>query len=202
MQTRAVASLCARIVLASGLLLTGCKDKAKGAAPAAVTSVAASAAAAPSGAVAAPEESAPWFVGTWSGTYQSRHHLIQMDRKDGAVRAWAEDKGQTGSGTGKLTLRIDDSRAVRGGGTGPLGELVASGELDGEVLRVRLIPKDPAAESSFAGFLIAKRVTSGFEGSIQASTGDGATVRDAPVRLTLGDGDAAQPGRVAPTSTQ
>jgi len=182
-------------VLGAALCGLACNEPPKGGSPAPSASVAT--ASTPSGsasAAPAPEKAQPpWFVGTWSGGYESQHYLIEMSKKEGSVKAWADDPGEIGAGTGKLSLTVGEDRQVTGTSEGPLGTLVAAGELDGDTLRVALSPRDPKgaeASASFAGTLIASRKGEILEGRIQASTGDSQTVRDAPVRLTKGGAQA------------
>lgn len=167
--------------LALTVLAAGC-EKSEQPAPSPSPSAAASAAAAPS--ASAAQSAQAWYLGAWSGSYESRHHLIEMDKKQGGVKAWSEDDGNLGSGKGMLTLNVAEDRVVTGSAIGPLGEMTASGQLDEDTLRVRLSPTSPTAENSFAGFLIAQRKGEGFVGTLNASTGDSNTVRDAPVRLS------------------
>ena len=169
--------------LALGLWAIGCDDKPTGKAPP-PSSAKPAPAASTSASAAQVQPQAPWYVGSWSGTYEAKHYLIEMEKKQGGVGAWAKDEGQLGSGSGKLELTIDDQRVVSGSCTGPLGALTASGELDEEKLRVRLTPKEPAAQDSFAGLVLAQKKGDGFEGKLRASTGDSLTVREAPVKLT------------------
>jgi len=123
-----------------------------------------------------------FFTGEWSGTYEARQYLIEMTKEQGAVKNWSQDKGQEHSGKGALSLRIADDGSVSGNSTGPLGELNATGALDGDVVRVRFTPAKPT-ERAFNGWLLAKREGDSLKGRLQAGTGDSNTVRDAPVEL-------------------
>jgi hypothetical protein len=141
----------------------------------------------------APQASAPapsakpkpqaTVAGDWTGTYDARHYLIEMSKKEGAVREWQADKGETHSGKGQLTLSIAPNGSVSGSSTGALGELSVVGELDGEQLRLQLSPVDPEKQPAFKGHLLAERKGDTFKGNIQASSGDSLTVRDAPAEL-------------------
>jgi hypothetical protein len=146
---------------------------------------------APSGSAAAASNA---LASTWTGSYDARHHAIEMSKKEGAVRDWSEDDGKLHSGTGKIALTIGDDGAVTGSSTGALGELVVAGELDGDTLRLKLTPRDPGAEKAFFGTLIAKRSSGMFVGKIQASSGDSLTVRNAPVELRPGTSNPAVTG--------
>ena len=132
------------------------------------------------------------FTGEWSGTYQARQYRIEMTKPQGAVKNWAEDTGKEHAGQGKLSLRIAGDDSVSGSSSGPLGELNASGALDGDVLRVRLTPVT-ATERAFSGWLLAKREGEMLKGRLQAGSGDSYTVRDAPVELRRSRADSASP---------
>jgi hypothetical protein len=176
-------------------LLCACDEK-----PATPTSAASAipsaVAAAPSerASAAAPAAPVAWFVGDFSGRYEASHYLIEMTKKHGGVGAWEKDDGKLGSGEGKLALRIDESGRVTGTAQGPLGDMTASGQVEEEMLRLRLSPKDHGAQGAFAGIVVAKRKADGFEGWLQASTGDSLTVRDAPVHLHKGGSKPAPAG--------
>lgn len=140
---------------------------------------------------APPKPKAPWYVGSWQGSYDAQHYLIDMDRKLGAIRDWKEDDGGGAAGKGKLSFAMDERGTITGTASGPLGEQVASGEVDEEVFRVKLSPKEPG-EQSFLGTLVARRKGDALEGRLQASSGNSRVVRDAPV--TLSSGGSPPPG--------
>src|SRR5688500_7767279 len=98
--------------------------------PASASAPASVAAAAPAAASAKPAPAK--IAGEWTGTYDARHYLIEMSKKEGAVKEWQADKGEANSGKGELTLRIAEDGSVSGSSTGALGELVITGEFDGE----------------------------------------------------------------------
>jgi hypothetical protein len=152
--------------------------------PAAPASAAASASAKPT--------QLPGAAGEWTGTYDARHYLIEMSKKEGAVREWEADKGEAHSGKGELLLRIAEDGSVSGSSTGPLGELVITGEFDGERLRLRLSPVNPEKQPAFFGHLLAERKGEVFKGRLQASSGDSLTVRDAPTELRAKGGSSTK----------
>ena len=174
--------------LVSALAASGCDDKQKTKAGDKKAASTASVSAAP----AKPKP--PWYVGTWQGKYETQHFLIEMTKKQGAVKNWASDEGEEGAGKGTLSLTISKEKSVQGKASGALGDLEVVGELDEDTLRLRLRPKTPT-EASFAGVIIAKRKGEAFEGTIQASSGDSLKVRDAPIKLTKSGaaGDAPAP---------
>ncbi len=171
---------CAALAL---VLLAGCEDKK--AAPAAAPSASAHPAAVASSAPP-PEEKLPWYVGHFSGAYDAQHYLIERTKGQGTVRDWAEDDGGAGTGEGTIALDIGEDGAIRGTAKGALGEMIASGEVDEDSLRVRLNPKEPG-DGKFTGFFLVKRDGDVLRGRLQASTGDSLTVRDAPVLVQKGD---------------
>jgi hypothetical protein len=176
------------------MLAGGCDETKSSSAPGGSASVAAKASAAVSAKPAPPP--APWFVGTWQGSYDAQHYLIEMTKGQGAVREWGDDDGGTGEGEGKITLQVTEDGAISGAASGPLGDMVASGQVDEDDFRVRLSPKAPG-ERAFNGVFVAKRKGDSLSGRLQASTGDSRTVRDAPVELKKG-GTAAAPAGSAP----
>ena len=149
-----------------------------------------------SAAPAKPKE--PWFVGKWEGTYEARHYLIEMTKKQGKVRAWEQDDGGKASGKGKISVTIAKDGMAEGETTGPLGKLEAVGKLEESSLRLRLRVVPPIADGGkiFNGFILLDRVAGKdeFKGTLQASSGDSLTVRDAPVVLKKGGGAGAKPG--------
>ena len=176
-------------VLVAAALTAACDDEPEPAAPARGAASAAPSTSASTAASAKPP--APWYAGTWSGTFETQHYLIERTKREGAVAAWDKDEGEKAAGQGRLSLDVDADRRVTGTASGPLGALVASGEMDGDTLRVQLSPKDPRAPEtaeSFAGTLIAKRKGQLLEGRIQASSGDSRVVRDAAVKLEKAGG--------------
>ncbi|MBX3184814.1 MAG: hypothetical protein KF915_19480 [Polyangiaceae bacterium] len=179
--------------VAMGWLSVGCDEKQ--AAPPSEPSAASAVPSAP------PPPPLPWFVGTWSGEYEAKHFLIEMEAKDGAVLHWKRDDGGTYSGKGELELSIDEEGVVFGVLTGPLGEFTATGTLEEELLSVQLMPR-PGTQVTSA-LLMGKREGEGFKGTLRASTGDSLTVRQAEVSLSkLGSELKHQPGQVeeaAPT---
>ncbi len=177
----------------------GCDEK-KSPGPAGTASAGAKGSAAVSAKPAPPP--APWYFGTWQGTYEAQQYVIQMTKKQGAVKAWTQDAGEggiVGEGEGKITLKIDEGKTITGEASGPLGDMTASGQVDEEQFRVRLTPKEPG-EDAFQGFFLAKKSGKGMSGRLQASTGDSLKVRDAPVKLkrTSSEGFTAPPAASAP----
>jgi hypothetical protein len=171
-----------RFTVAGLLLVLACDRKPadETRAPAATSARAPASAAVPA---------APWFAGTWSGKYDARHHLVETPTKEGTVRDWAADDGGEHAGQGTLQLSIDDRGGITGSAEGALGSMLATGEAEGDTLRVQLVPKDPAQAISSA-FFIAKRDPSGAKGQLSASTGDSLRVRNAVVELSRGEREA------------
>lgn len=157
----------------------GCEKDTKKPDPA---PAATSAAVAAPSASAPPKPEAPWYAGTWSGSYDAKAYAIETKKGEG-LRAWSDqDAAADATGSGKLTLTIDDGGTIGGSASGPLGDMVASGEVDEDMFRVQLSPKNGTPES-FQGFFVAKREGEALKGKLQASSGDSLKVRDAPVEL-------------------
>jgi hypothetical protein len=162
-----------RSLLIVGLLLLACdKAEPERAAPSAVTAPAS----APAPAPAAPEK--PWYVGSWRGSYDAQHYLIETNKGE-ALKQWKDDDGKQAAGAGKLSLEVAPDGRISGGASGPLGEMIASGEVDDDSFRVQLRP----SATAFQGFFVAKKKGAKLEGRLQASSGDSLIVRDAPVSL-------------------
>jgi hypothetical protein len=154
---------------------TGCKAHTDGPAPAAS---AAAEAPSPSAASAAAPRAKPWFSGAFQGSYEAK--LAPVEVKVGAVKEWGADDGKASSGPGKLELKIDDDGLVDGTSDGALGASHASGKVEDDTLRVVLAPNDA---SGLHGVLVATKDGTGFRGSIEASSGNSLTVRQAPIEL-------------------
>src|SRR5450432_919173 len=166
----ALAAACAVLSLAAG-----CKAHPDGPSPAAS---AAAPAASSSTATAAAPKAKPWFSGAFLGKYEAK--LAPVEVKVGAVKEWSADDGKASSGPGKLELKIDDDGLVDGTGDGALGASHASGKVEDDTLRVVLAPSDA---SGLHGVLVATKDGDGFRGSIEASSGNSLTVRQAPIEL-------------------
>ncbi|MCA9627600.1 MAG: hypothetical protein KC766_08045 [Myxococcales bacterium] len=168
----------AAVLLLLGIAVSGCKeDPAPTATPSANPSTQASA--------GPPPKPKPWYEGTWTAEYDASHYLIEMEAKEGAVRNWKDDDGKTQSGKGKIALEIDEQGEVTGKLSGALGEMSATGNVEGEVVSVRLTPEDEEAKITTAFFLADKKGES-LEGALQASSGDSLVVRDAKLKFTKG----------------
>lgn len=164
-------------VVLLALALVGCETKKDTPKPRASAAAASS---------AAPKPKPPWYLGHWSGAYAAdKQNLGEME---GPEREWATDEGGTASGLGKLSLDISEDSHVTGKVTGPLGDMTARGTLDGDLLRIRLLPAQRHVDA-FNGLVIAHRQgkTDTFEGKLHASSGDSVTVRNATVKLVKGD---------------
>jgi hypothetical protein len=135
---------------------------------------------APAAASAAPQK--PWFEGAWSGEFSAK--AFKVEQGPGAVKEWAKDDGSKASGPGKVTLRISEQGAIDGQAEGALGPLAASGQVDGETLRVTLRATDTSSDkSAFFGVLLGTKAGDAIKGRLQASSGDSLTVREATIEL-------------------
>jgi len=154
--------------------LSACKGHADASAAPSATI----AAAAPSASAAPAAKAKPWYSGEFQGAYEAK--LAPVEVKVGAVREWGKDDGKTASGPGKLDLKINDDGTVDGTGEGALGASHASGKVEDDTLRVVLAPNET---TGLRGVLVASKDGDGFKGSIEASSGDSLTVRQAPIEL-------------------
>lgn len=160
----------------------------------------------PRPAAAAPARPAPkptpWYVGDWNGTYQASIFKIEMTDAEGAVKEWSKDDPAAFTGPGTLKLSVTEDHQVSGKLDGPLGNLVARGEVDGETLRVSLEPAAPApADQVSHATLIATRKGEAFEGQLRASTGNSLKVRVGAVTLAKEPGPNQGAGTPAPSKT-
>lgn len=135
---------------------------------------------------AAPKPKPPWYIGHWSGAYAASKQ--DMGKMVGPEIAWQKDEGGTARGVGKLSLDISKERHVIGKASGPLGNMGARGTLDGDTLRLRLVPAEHQV-GAFTGIVIAHREGNAdiLEGTLHASSGNSKIVRDAKVKLKKGD---------------
>ena len=152
-------------------------------------------ASAPASAAPPNPKTAGAFSGAWSGTYEAQHYRVEVPKGEGA-REWKDDDGKSNTGSGKISLSVNDSGGVTGEASGPLGDQRVVGEVDGETLRVRFSPKEPG-ERAFSGFALLEKSGATLKGHLQASTGDSRTVRDAPIELTQG----GAPSKPAPSGS-
>ncbi len=121
---------------------------------------------------------------SWSGTYEAQLYTIETPKNEGA-REWAQDDGGMHAGTGKITLTVSEIGQVTGSASGPLGEQRVTGARDEGELRIRFLPKE-GGDRAFSGAAVLKQEGDAWKGSLQASTGDSRTVRDAPIVLERG----------------
>jgi hypothetical protein len=170
-------------LLVASLLLLSCDrgEPAPGKPTPQAPRSASAAAPAPSAAPAPAVKADEWYVGSWSGSYEAQHYLVETNKGEG-LKQWADDEGKENAGPGKLALQVDANGRITGTASGPLGELIASGQVDEDAFRVQLGPREPSAEG-FRGYFVAKREGKAVKGQLQASSGDSLKVRDAPVSL-------------------
>jgi hypothetical protein len=134
----------------------------------------------PARSVASPR---PWYQGTWQGKYDAKRHQLDVAPDAGRIRAWDDDDGTRGTGTGVLEIAIDADGRVTGSSKGALGDLSASGAVEGESVRLRLLPRPGAPGLAFAGYMVAERNSEVLTGVLRASSGDSLLVRRAEVEL-------------------
>jgi hypothetical protein len=154
------------------LFLAACQGSGKEQAPP-VASTAAAVSAAPSASAAPP---AAWYSGSWQGTYQAELHRVELPA--GGIKEWKKDDGAQSSGEGKLSFDVTAAGDVSGKASGPLGEQVVAGRVEGDRVALTLTPVEP---SGFQGVILAAQAPEGIKGALNASTGDSVVVRKAAV---------------------
>lgn len=156
-------------------LLASCKGSGKQQQPGASVAASGAASAAPSASAAAP---AAWYAGSWQGSYKAELQRVELPA--GGIKEWKKDDGAQASGDGKLTLEVGPEGEVTGKASGPLGEQVVSGRVEGDRLALTLTPSEP---NGFQGVILAAQAPEGIKGALNASTGDSLVVRKATVAL-------------------
>jgi hypothetical protein len=170
-------------------------DPAPGAQPAASAAPAASpvASAAASGAASAAGSAAarPASDGaaeTWKGAFKAKPSSIELSKDAAAdVKVWAKDPGTELVGDGTLTLQITGSgnrRAVKGEGSGALGDLVIVGEISDNELRARVDAKNPNDPNAVTGVLQGTVKGDAIESTLRVSNRNANRVREADFKLT------------------
>jgi hypothetical protein len=154
------------------LLLAACQGSGKEQAPPAA-STAAAVSAAPSASAAPP---AAWYSGSWQGTYKAELHRVELPA--GGIKEWKKDDGAQASGEGKLSFDVTAAGDVSGKASGPLGEQVVTGRVEGERVALTLTPVET---NGFQGVILAAQAAEGIKGALNASTGDSVVVRKAEV---------------------
>ncbi len=140
---------------------------------------------APASVIAPASKTAPWHEGAWSGGYEAEVAQIGLSAGKGGPKEPDPDDGKALVGKGNLQLTIAEDHRVSGMCTGSLGPLRASGELDGETLRVWLAPEaGNGAGVTCRGALVATRHGERFEGTVRTSTIDSWRPRVASVTLS------------------
>ena len=156
------------------LLLAACQGSGKEQAPPVASSPAAVSAAPSASASAAP--AAAWYAGSWQGTYKAELHRVELPA--GGIKEWKKDDGAQSSGEGKLSFDVSPTGDVTGKASGPLGEQVVSGRVEGENVALTLTPVEV---NGFQGMIVAAQAPEGIKGALNASTGDSVVVRKAQV---------------------
>lgn len=139
---------------------------------------AASASVTPSAAPSAAPPPSVWYAGSWQGSYKAELHRVELPA--GGIKEWKKDDGAQASGDGKLSLEVAANGDVTGKASGPLGEQVVAGRVEGERVALTLTP---AEANGFQGMILATQAPEGIKGALSASTGDSVVVRKATVVL-------------------
>ena|SRR5687768_13190230 len=163
-------------LLVSLPLFVACQGSSK--APNGDPPAAASASPAPSAAPSAAAPPGTWYAGSWQGSYKAELHRVELPA--GGIKEWKKDDGAHASGDGKLSLDVAASGDVTGKASGPLGEQVVTGRVEGDRVALTLTP---AEANGFQGMILATQAPEGMKGTLSASTGDSVVVRQATVVL-------------------
>ena len=187
-----------RLCVAIALVAMGC-DKPAPPAPAASASAAPQApSAAPAASATTAPSAAPAKEQSWRGEYTAQAYAIEVPKNEGA-REWGADDGGELSGKGTLGFTVAASGAIHGSASGALGEHDVVGQVEGDALRIRFVPKAPG-DRAFGGVAVLAREGDAMKGRLQGSTGDSKTVRDALISVSReGAGTAQSP---APSSSR
>jgi hypothetical protein len=119
-------------------------------------------------------------AGSYRGDYEARRGTVTLE--PGVVEpSWKLDRGQSFSGKGTIELEVDAAGRARGRLVGPLGELTARGEVDGDVIAMELVPAVDDAPPAFRGTLQASFEAGRLRGELRVVSGDGRVVRAASI---------------------
>jgi hypothetical protein len=129
----------------------------------------------------APKKEAPWYAGSWTGSYEAAQN--KLDPAPGALREWGKDDGTKGSGKGTLKLSIDEKGVLQGESEGALGSHAVTGTADAETIRITFEPKKPGDLTTFRGTAVVRRDGEAVRGPLKAGSGDGTTLRQANLEL-------------------
>jgi len=140
---------------------------------------AASTASAPSAAPSAAAAPTAWYAGSWQGSYKAELYRVELPA--GGIKEWKKDDGVQASGDGKLSFDVAADGDVTGKASGPLGEQVVTGRVEGERVALTLTPTEV---NGFQGVILAAQAPEGIKGALSASTGDSVVVRKATVVLS------------------
>ncbi len=177
------------LVVGCAVLIAACGDKPSTTepAPSGTASVAAPVGSIAPVASAAPSASAPGTTASaahWEGTFTAKRAVLANLPKDVKVPAWDKDPGTASVGPGTLAAMSIASGSVTGTGKGSLGDLIVTGELDQDELRLIVRPTEANAANAMTGVLTAKIAGAAATGAIHVSSKDGNLVREADVKLT------------------
>jgi hypothetical protein len=140
-------------------------------------------------ATAASAQAALAEAGNWVGDYSLTTHAIVMKPEEGAVAEWSRDDTKALTGKGRISVTIAPDGTVSGVASGALGTQRVLGMVDGDQLRLQLLPDGTAAASSLAqGTWVGKLSNGTYSGQLQASSGDSLKARRGPLELKKAGG--------------
>jgi hypothetical protein len=152
-----------------------------------------SAASATSNRALASEAGAPAPTGkassteTWTGAYVSEAGSIYVvDGGEWAGVKWRGDDASVGLGNGTVSLSLNRSTGeVRGTGEGPIGDVVFSGAIVSDAIRLTVSRKDPL-DRGFTGTAVATMSGDRIAGTMRLAVADARVIRQATLMLSLG----------------
>lgn len=187
-----------RLCVAIALVAMGCDKPAPPAPAASASAVPQAASVAPAASASAAPSAAPAKPQSWRGEYTAQPYAIEVPKNEGA-REWGADDGGELSGKGTVGFTVAASGSIQGSASGALGEHDVVGQVDGDALRIRFVPKTPG-DRAFGGVAVLASEGNTMKGRLQGSTGDSKTVRDALISVSReGSGTAQSP---APSSSR
>jgi len=159
--------------VALGMASAGCTERSPGDAEGSAPSPVGVERRVPAAASASPA-AAPWYVGSWSGSYDSTLHRMALPPRQGGIPEWAADDGKEGAGKGALAIHVDAEGVAHGTGEGALGPQGLSGAADSDLMALTVRPADAGG---FGGTLVAHRDGPRLVGTLTVSTGDSRLAR-------------------------
>jgi hypothetical protein len=121
---------------------------------------------------------------TWEGSYESAAgSLYVVDGGDWAVVRWRGDDASVGLGHGEVSLsRESGTGRIHGTASGPIGDVVVLGSVEGEAFTASILRKDPS-DGGLTGTAVGRVSHDQIVGTMRLSFADARVIREA--RFTL-----------------